>query len=132
MWQLPQNVLAIVLIGVYSLILGSPERTEYKGIRYRWFKGWKFGISLGYYVILGDFARDRLDIINHEYGHTRQSVCLGPLYLIVIGLPSCLFKAWDRLFHTPERGWTPEKAYRWYFSLPWERWADKVGGVVRV
>ena len=27
----------------------------------------------------------------HEYGHTLQSIILGPLYLIVIGLPSLLW-----------------------------------------
>ena len=31
-------------------------------------------------------------ILVHEYGHTIQSLILGPLYLIVIGIPSLLWE----------------------------------------
>lgn len=30
-------------------------------------------------------------LLVHEYGHTIQSMILGPLYLIVIGIPSTLW-----------------------------------------
>jgi hypothetical protein len=88
------------------------------------------GVSLGRYNFLDlDFfltneGRSRL----HEYGHSRQSRMLGPLYLIIIGLPSLLGNIWDRLFH---QGWESDERERWYFSLPWEKWADKLGGVSR-
>ena len=28
----------------------------------------------------------------HEYGHTIQSIILGPLFLLVIGIPSCIWQ----------------------------------------
>ena len=31
------------------------------------------------------------ELLVHEYGHTIQSLVLGPLYLLVIGLPSLLW-----------------------------------------
>ena len=79
------------------------------------------GISLGRYVFLSwGQAGDRSTVF-HELGHCRQSRMLGPLYLIVIGLPSLLW-AWlgDRI--------APDKSYYWFYT---EKWADRLGGVKR-
>jgi len=55
-------------------------------------------VSLGTFVF-SIYGRDENDgdayesdnrIIYHEYGHTLQSAVLGPLYLLVIGVPSFL------------------------------------------
>ena len=56
----------------------------------------------------------------HEWGHTRQSRMLGPLYLIVIGLPSLLWAAW----------WNPGRKAG-YFDFYTEKWADRLGGIER-
>lgn len=55
----------------------------------------------------------------HEYGHTIQSAILGPLYLLVIGLPSTL---WLTLFS--KRRKSKEISY---FSFYTEKWANKAG-----
>lgn len=39
-------------------------------------------------------------LLAHEYGHTIQSLLLGPLYLLVIGIPSVI---WFHI-HTPSKG----------------------------
>lgn len=43
------------------------------------------GITLGNYIIVNNIKH-----LRHELGHTRQSKILGPLYLLVIGLPSLI------------------------------------------
>ena len=54
-------------------------------------------LSLGPFVFLkgpsdkGDFLGDvERPLLVHEYGHTIQSLILGPAYLVVIGLPSAV------------------------------------------
>lgn len=68
--------------------------------------GRKASISLGMFLFVTGVAKkpkrgsekltDTADgeLVVHEYGHTIQSLMLGPLYLIVIGIPSLL---WARL-----------------------------------
>ncbi len=60
----------------------------------------------------------------HEYGHTIQSVILGPLYLIVIGLPSML---WCML--PVCRVYRQKTGTSYYVFYP-ERWANYLGGKI--
>ena len=60
-------------------------------------------------------------LLVHEYGHTIQSLILGPLYLIVIGLPSVL---WCSLPCCRKRR---EKENISYYSFYTEKWADRLG-----
>ena len=50
----------------------------------------KWGITLGNYINTKNLQDDNLSIalLAHEYGHTKQSKFLGPLYLPIIGAPS--------------------------------------------
>lgn len=57
----------------------------------------------------------------HEYGHTIQSIILGPLFLPVIGLPSLLW-AWLPVFRKYRERWSVS-----YYSLYTERWANFLG-----
>lgn len=117
-WQLPQNLLGLILLAIYR-----PEMSfDYEGARLTFAQRMPSyaGISLGKYIILASrFASDN-DSIQHEWGHTRQSRMLGPLYLFVVGLPSLLWAAW----------WHPGRGVS-YFSFFTERWADRLGGVKR-
>ena len=117
-WQLPQNILGLLVI----LFTGAGK---IKDGRY-WVTGISFfGVSLGNYVIFGDMNDRYIPVeqtIMHEYGHQRQSKILGPLYLILIGIPSLLGNIVFRLFKIDSRH---------YYKLPWEAWADKLGDVAR-
>ena len=62
---------------------------------------------------------DRLLV--HEYGHTIQSLILGPLYLIVMGIPSTL---WGFLPSLAEKR---RKNKVSYFSFFTECWANTLG-----
>lgn len=123
LWQLPQNLLGLFLIHIYkdvSIVRRYGDIVVYQT------DDMPSGISLGRYVIM-KFTKDETGI-KHELGHSRQSQKLGWLYLIVIGLPSLLGNIYDRIFH---RNWRYEDVERWYYSQPWEKWADKLGGVKR-
>ena len=106
LWQLPQEILGFILSR------GRVRHEEY-GISY--YK-WKLGssISLADFRILGDES-----VLFHEYGHSVQSLYLGPLYLIVIGLPSIV---WCTI-----RSYTPLFRHVDYLSFYTERWAENLG-----
>lgn len=119
LWQLPQNILGLLVIlftgAEFSLAYSVWETRKYS-----------FGVSLGRYIIFGKHFE--YTDLKHEQGHQRQSLYLGWLYLIVIGLPSALGNLYDRIAH---RSWNYKSRIKWYYSQPWEAWADKLGGVER-
>lgn len=130
-WQLPQNIggLIVLLIYGYDKKVITPNRN----IAYFSSK-MPGGISLGKYSVIDDYYIRKcktdediinLDVTKHEaLGHGTQSRILGPLYLFIIGIPSIVW-AWIypcKLFPYTKNGY-----YRFYT----EKWADKLGGVIR-
>lgn len=117
LWQLPQNLLGLLLV----TILRPEEVYDFEGVKLYYASRMKGGISLGRYIIVNSTVKDYAGRTErHEYGHSRQSMFLGPLYLIVIGLPSLLWAAI----------WRPGYG-RSYYEFYTEAWADKLGGVDR-
>lgn len=51
------------------------------------------GVSLGLFIFVNNSKSEdwKSDAIIHEYGHTFQSLFLGPLYLLVVGIPSSIW-----------------------------------------
>jgi hypothetical protein len=80
----------------------------------------RWGVSLGFFIFLGE-GHDRA-AISHEYGHSLQSLLLGPLYLPVVGVPSFIRATLWMLLKKPEAAY--------YKGYP-ERWADRLGKVDR-
>ncbi len=119
MWQFPQNLLAL-------LLLALSRKKKYHS--YYGFDVWQCSIipigsaiSLGNFILLPEAGID-IDVIKHEYGHQIQSLYLGPLYLLVVGVPSILRAAYKIFTH---------KDNAWYYSGYPEKWADRLGGVTR-
>lgn len=114
LWQLPQNIAGLI-------VLASNARTLKKHDGYYTVKHLDDrAISLGKYLIF-DSDRTVTEInLKHEQGHQKQSLYLGWLYLILIGLPSFLANLIHRKINFD------------YYSTPWEAWADKLGKVERV
>ncbi|MBE6041107.1 MAG: hypothetical protein E7220_01135 [Clostridiales bacterium] len=79
----------------------------------------KDGISLGKFIFIPD-SDDRF-IVEHEYGHTIQSLILGPAYLLLVGAPSML---WNRSEFFKRRR---RETGRSYYSAVFERTASKLG-----
>lgn len=117
LWQLPQELLGFL----YYMYLRN--KGEILGIHT--FQGAVViikrtscdSVTLGQHIFLSPRATG--NTIKHEYGHTRQSLILGPLYLLVIGIPSITWAATHRYV-------APNKPYSYFFT---ESWADKLGGV---
>ena len=117
-WQLPQNILGLLVI-LFTASKKSSCFWESKKLL-------NFGVSLGNYIIFG-YGPSKTSI-QHEQGHQKQSLYLGWLYLLIIGLPSITFNIADILFH---KNWKRQDRIKWYYNLPWEHWADKLGNVNR-
>ena len=123
-WQLPQNLIALFLLLIYR----DKKLIHRTGIVDIYTSGkMPSGISLGNYIILNTCDTGENDIY-HELGHHKQSLYFGPLYLLLIGIPSLCGNIYDRVAH---RNWAYCDSYKWYYNQPWEKWADKLGGVVR-
>ena len=123
-WQLPQNLLGLILLLIYK-----HEKVYHKlnGRTFYYTDEMPSGISLGNYIIMN--REDKRDGMKHEYGHSIQSRILGPIYLIIVGLPSLIGNIYDEIAH---RHWPYEKSYKWYYNQPLEKWADKLGHVNRI
>jgi len=118
LWGFPQTCVGLVVLAAHA----RERHFVYYGALVT---VWKIraGLSLGPFVFLNEFEDIGIDerLLVHEYGHTIQSLILGPLYLIVIGIPSLLWMktpAFRRRRHVQERS---------YYSFYTERWANYLG-----
>ena len=117
-WQFPQMLAAWIwyLIRKKSILYNSIGNfyTVYVGAN-------RGGVTLGDRIFISRcYHGEYLNmVIAHESGHVKQSLYLGPLYLIVIEIPSILW-AWSH------RWIAPKKSYYWFYT---EAWANKLGGL---
>ena len=125
-WEFPQ---IIVGLGVYAWMKTRQMVVHVESEKYRVFiETRKTGVSLGWFIFWtpagNRFAELTNDCRMHEYGHARQSVMLGPLYLFVVGIPSLLRVIYSKLyFRKYHRHWPG------YFRGFPENWADELGDV---
>ena len=76
------------------------------------------GLSMGMFIFVP--CGSSRDLVLHEYGHTLQSLFLGPLYLPVIVVPSLVWAGLPRLERFRLR-----KGYSYYRFFT-ERWANRL------
>ncbi len=110
-WCLPQTVIGLII----QVIFKVKNRKKYKLSTVIELEA-RFGVSLGKYILIGNYDEKT---IKHEYGHTVQNFIFGPLYLIIIGIPSIVRNILSRFIKI-----------EYYNGFP-ERWADQLGGVKR-
>lgn len=127
-WELPQNVVGLALLGVEGL-RGSIVEIRWERERVM-IETTGSAISLGLFVFWCRRSNrwHELDERNqdHEYGHSIQSRMLGPLYLPVVGVTSSA----RAIYALGYREVTGRKWDRYYAGFP-EDWADRLGGVRR-
>ncbi len=120
-WGIIQN-----LAGFIAFLILAPthkhERFNHAVITYVNAKGFG-GLSMGMFIFMGTSKAEEWahDTKIHEYGHSFQSILLGPLYLIVVGIPSsvwCNFPVFVRM--RKEQGVS-------YYKLYCEGWANLWG-----
>lgn len=119
LWQLPQNILGAIISALFASKIDDGVY-EWKGYR-----AWG-SVSLGNYIIL---STGRLpETYRHEVGHQVQSMILGPLYLLVIGIPSICWAALWTNQNTAESLRDKDISYYDFYT---ESWADRLGNVHR-
>ena len=122
LWELPQDCLGFGLLVLHWATgkIGKLERE-----RQRLFITAGVSVSLGYFIFVGPTGLAPVERIKeHEWGHSIQSRMLGPLYLIVVGIPSlsrAVYAIWYERRH--HKRWT-----RYFSGFP-ESWADKLAGL---
>ena len=117
-WCLPQN-----LLGLFVFLITKSRGAKNEKYKDAFVTHWKHssGLSLGQFIFVPETTSHKT--IQHEYGHTIQSNFLGPLFLIIIGLPSIIWAGcFDRyrIKHNIS-----------YYQFYTEKWADDLGGVKR-
>jgi len=123
-WMLPQSIGAFILYALFhnkvrTRYYTKPTKPYFFFVRV--YEGdWSWGVSLGFWIFL-PYASARISV-KHEQGHSLQSLILGPLYLIVVGLPSVAMNLISRV--------SIRFSKNYYGRWP-ESWADKLGGVER-
>ena len=131
-WGFLQSLLGFL---VFLLHIRQPHFSYHGAIVTQW-EG-KSSVSLGMFVFVtkepyfyeklkSEYTMDDLSgrLLVHEYGHTIQSLILGPLYLILMGIPSTL---WGFL---PGCAAKRKNENISYFSFFTEKWANHLGELV--
>lgn len=106
LWEFPQLLVGLICLLIYK----ARYHSAYKGSFVFFSEKIRSSVCFGYIIIIVNEKS-----IPHEYGHSRQSMYLGPLYLLVIGVCSVAHK----LFHHCSN----------YYHFFTEKWADKISGI---
>lgn len=122
-WQLPQNLLGVLWRNIKKdSIITDISNNDIKSVGAKAYLIKAGGtVTLGKYVFISQTYRDQSITIKHECGHVKQSKMLGPLYLIVIGVPSILHRWLNDYIGCDE-----ESGYSHFYT---EKCADKLMGI---
>lgn len=117
-WGLPVNLAGLL---IFLFCCGKHfHRERFRNSVVTYLPGNRGGLSLGIFIFLSiQSAQESHHLCIHEYGHTIQSLLLGPLYWPVIMVPSAI---WYHFF----------AGYRKKHRIPYdafycERWATAWG-----
>lgn len=131
-WQLPQIIVGFLFFLLIKLIFRNKICTYRIHLQAPW--DWTayyliklplpIGVSFGP-LVFG--SKETLQQMNHELGHSKQSLMLGWAYLLIVGLPSILMNILSTLlFFYGHKKFAENYYKRWP-----ESWADRLGGVNR-
>ncbi len=137
-WQCTWGILQTLLgLAHFLVYLRCPHFWYHGAVVTRWSN--KASVSLGLFVFVTDDlpyyhrVADRMTrqeladrLLVHEYGHTIQSLLLGPLYLLLIGVPSTVWGFWPSLNRRRQQ---EQISYFSFFTESWANaWGEKVTG----
>ncbi|MDE6125262.1 MAG: hypothetical protein K2G22_08580 [Eubacterium sp.] len=126
-WGLPVNLVGGIIFWFCTAILHRRwQRFGYAKIVYLpWNSG---GLSLGLFIFMKDHHKSKKWTYNtriHEYGHTWQCLLLGPLYYIVVAIPSAV---WCNCFEGMRK--KKNVSYYWLYCEKWANvWGQKFSGM---
>lgn len=114
LWQFPQNLLAICIEGILCEAAYREGVVRGNTMIYNYVLP---TMSLGSYIFVNTMSTDTA--VKHSHGHSKQSRILGPLYLVVIGIPS--------LLHLIVYSICGMMGFSWnYYKFYTELWANKL------
>jgi hypothetical protein len=115
-WQLPQSLIGLAML-IYFKIFGYVKLISFRHMCLAYeAECMSGGISLGNFAFLSpNLAKKEAAIAHEQLGHTWDSHLMGPLYLLIVGLPSLLNAAFD----------ITECYYSWFPEV----WANRHAGV---
>lgn len=121
LWQLPQNLCGLLYRSINKdNIISKVENDNSRNVGAKvYLQRYSGGVTLGKYIFICQDYTDKEITIKHECGHVKQSKILGPLYLIVVGLPSIIW-AMTYKYTAP---------YNSYYDFYTEKWANKLMGI---
>ncbi len=91
LWQLPQNMVALLVMPFLGKLTFVDYRHYCVGYACSRFPKNASGVSLGNFAFFHPDSVNDDHTIRHEMdGHSVDSKIFGPLYLLIIGLPSVL------------------------------------------
>lgn len=127
-WGILQNLIGL---GIFLWHIKNPHFLYHGAVVTEWASD-NLSLGMGMFIFMRkscegeDTAElsengDYVKTLAHEYGHTIQSLILGPLYLLVISIPSGL---WCNL---PQADCYRRKNKVSYYEFYPEKWADRLG-----
>lgn len=129
-WGLPQTFLGFI---IFIITIKCPHKNFHGSICTSW--KLKASLSLGLFIFVSDdpfyyYENQKSNYTHneffnmlavHEYGHTIQSLIWGPLYLLMVGIPSMV---WAKIPTFAKKRANENKSY---FDIYPENQANKLG-----
>lgn len=125
-WQftyaIVQNLIGLVMFALYKSRGAESEMFHNAVVTYIDKKNFG-GVSLGIFIFINKnkSGASRHDTKIHEFGHTVQSLILGPLWLFVIAIPSVI---WCNVPYFVQLRKHKNVSYYWFYC---EGWANECG-----
>ncbi|MDX1920598.1 MAG: hypothetical protein SFU25_07700 [Candidatus Caenarcaniphilales bacterium] len=138
-WMLPNNLFAFVFASIVIGFIRDQENSSFTRFKDCLLVSiskdslfWRNrSVCLGSIIISPKDSSQ--EILLHEYGHSLQSQRLGPLYFLIIGLPSLIratrYSCFPSCFSRYSFGHCKTDSKYSYFHCFVEAWADHLGGV---
>ena len=120
-WGFPQTLIGFI---IYCIHRKNPHRVYHGCIVTRWGIGASLGVGMFLFLSERSYDAPASQVQVHEFGHAVQSAILGPLFLLVMGIPSFL---WCNL--PACRKLRKEKGVSYYRFYP-ESNANRLGSLV--
>lgn len=119
-WEVIQNTIGLIEVRTHKL---TPSH-KFKGCQIYYITH-DDSHCTGKYIFINKYADEHI-ILRHEYGHRIQSMILGPLYMLVVFIPSFLHYLY--FSHKMLLLAVSMKETKWneYYDFYTERWADKL------
>ena len=128
-WGIVQNIIGLL---VFVVMLRNKRSVFRCAVVTHWKHPYSMGC--GMFIFMSDHgysyysdeknAKINHDVLVHEYGHTVQSLILGPMFVLVIAIPSLL---WASLTYFCKLRQRKGLSYYWLYC---EKWANVLGDKV--